>query len=148
MKWNEKCILELTHHNLFESTDHRSRFVDLLSCYMETPFFTKGLCKCMYLAAWTDDTFNEFLGILNSVVIDGTKSLRLMKENADVLYQTYEGNDAEIYRLSSAFLADAPYQAPDFSLMDPDCAYIIRRALLASRYIDDLPNPHDPLLSA
>lgn len=147
MKWNEKCILELTHHNLFESTEHRSRFVDLLSCYWESPFFSKGLCKCMYLAAWTDDTFNEFLDMLNSVVIEGAKSLRMMKENADVMYNTYKGTGAEMYRISSAFLSDAPYQVPDFSLMDPDGAYIIRRALLASRYIDDLPNPHDPLLS-
>ena len=75
MKWNEKCILELTHHNLFESTEHRSRFVDLLSCYWESPFFSKGLCKCMYLAAWTDDTFNEFL--------EGLKNL---DEN---LYETF-----------------------------------------------------------
>ena len=42
MNWNEKCLMELTHHNLFEDNAHRLRFRDLLSCYFTAPFFTKG----------------------------------------------------------------------------------------------------------
>ena len=42
MNWADKCMLELTHRNLFEDDGHRSRFKDLLDCYSAAPFFTKG----------------------------------------------------------------------------------------------------------
>ena len=50
MKWFEKCLLELTHHNMFESTEHRNRFLDLITCYYQAPFFTKGLCKLPFIS--------------------------------------------------------------------------------------------------
>ena len=47
--------------------------------------------------------------------------------------------DAEIFRLSNSFLNDTPYQAPDFGIIDPEGAYIIRQAIKAGNYIDELP---------
>ena len=116
MKWFEKCLLELTHHNMFESTDHRSRFLDLISCYFSAPFFTKGLAKCMYLSSWDDEHF-----------------IFLAKQ--------CEGNDAEVFLLSAAFLLDTPYRTPDYTALDPEVAYKLRKAIVAGKYIDDLPDP-------
>ena len=73
MNWNEKCLLELSHHNLFESTDHRQRFRDLIDCYFTAPFFTKGLCKCIYIASWDDEHFIEILAMLNDLTASGAK---------------------------------------------------------------------------
>ena len=143
MKWYEKCLLELTHHNMFESTDHRSRFLDLISCYSDAPFFTKGLCKCMYLSSWDDEHFSIMLDTLNDLVIGANTSTSTMAEQGDVFSQTHDGTEAEIYRLSTAFLTDGPYTLPDMTALDPDCAYLIRQAIRAGSYIDDLPDPHE-----
>ena len=141
MKWYEKCLLELTHHNMFESTGHRERFLDLISCYYTAPFFTKGLCKCMYLSSWDDEHFGVMLDTLNSLIIGAEKDLRSMAEQGDVMSTQLTGGDAEIYKLSTAFLTGGEYILPDFTVLDPDSAHIIRRAILAGKYIDDLPDP-------
>ena len=52
MNWKDRCFLYLNEEKLFEDSEHRTRFWELLDCYGEQPFFTKGLCKCMYLSAW------------------------------------------------------------------------------------------------
>ncbi len=55
MNWYERCINELDRYNLFDNTAQRERFRDLISCYYEAPFFSKGLAKCMYLACWDEE---------------------------------------------------------------------------------------------
>ena len=42
----------LDQGNMFQDSGHRTRFKELLDCYADFPFFTKGLCKCMYLAEY------------------------------------------------------------------------------------------------
>ena len=141
MKWFEKCLLELTHHGMFESTDHRSRFLDLTSCYFNAPFFTKGLAKCMYLSSWDDEHFIFMLSTLNDMILDGAKSVRNMAEQGLALADAAESGDREIFLLSAAFLLNTPYRTPDYTVLDPDVAYKIRKAIIAGKYIDDLPDP-------
>lgn len=141
MKWFEKCMLELTHHNMFESTGHRSRFLDLISCYYTAPFFTKGLCKCMYISSWDEEHFLMMLDTLNDLTIEGVRNLRAMADQGDVFADRCEGADAQLFRLASAFLRGEPYTLPDVSLFDPDKAHILRRAIIAAAYIDELPEP-------
>ena len=110
MRWSDKCMLELTHHNLFENDEHRSRFRDLLECYSEAPFFTKGLCKCMYLSAWDNEHFAVMLDILNAMTINRQNNLDDMKDQGEVLEAAAENGEledassAEIWKLSNAFL--------------------------------------------
>lgn len=139
MNWDEKCLMELTHHNLFEDDAHRLRFRDLLNCYHTSPFFTKGLCKCMYLSAWDEEHFAVMLEVLNEMTLEGDRTLRTMKDQGEVLELELDGPDAEIFRLSNAFLNDTPYQIPDLGVMDPEAAHIIRQALKAGDAIDELP---------
>ena len=142
MFWNEKCLLELTHHNLFESTEHRNRFRELLDCYYEAPFFTKGICKCMYLASWDELHFMQILSILNEMMISDSAALQKMRENGEALSRQAEGYEENIYALSLSFLTNSYYELPDFSRIDPETAHIIRRSILAASFIDDLPDPH------
>ena len=146
MKWSEKCIMELTHRNLFENDGHRARFRDLLDCYCDAPFFTKGLCKCMYLSAWDQTHFTQILDVLNEMVLERDNALNLMRDNGMVLEQTArsEGDSttAGILEVSKAFLNETPYDRThlsDLEVNDPETAYIIKRGLLASQCIDDLP---------
>lgn len=139
MNWNEKCLMELTHHNLFEDNAHRLRFRDLLNCYYTSPFFTKGLCKCMYLSAWDEEHFAVMLQILNEMTLEGDRTLSMMKDQGEILVQNLEGSEAEIFKLSNAFLQDRRYNALDLGIMDPEGAHIINQALKAASYIDELP---------
>lgn len=139
MNWNEKCLMELTHHNLFENNEHRLRFRDLLNCYFTSPFFTKGLCKCMFLSSWDEDHFAVMLDILNEMTLEGARNLRMMRDQGEVMEKKLTGYEAEVFRLSNAFLNDAPYEMPDLGVMDPEGAHIIRQAVKAGEYIDDLP---------
>ncbi len=150
MKWSEKCMMELTHRNLFENDDHRARFRDLLDCYSSAPFFTKGLCKCMYLGAWDNPHFAQMLDILNEMVIEHDQSLGMMKDNGIVLENTAEGegdvSSAAILSLSNDFVNETPYdksQLDTLEVEEPEAAYIIKRALQAAQCIDDLPPIHE-----
>ncbi len=141
MRWDEKCLLELTHHNMFESTEHRNRFREILNCYYTAPFFTKGLCKCMYLGTWDDVHYADLMSIINLITIEGTRSLKTMADEGDAMSEQLTGADAEIYKLSTSFITNRPYTLPDLTMIDPEGAHIIRQGLLASKYIDDLPDP-------
>ena len=146
MNWADKCMMELTHRNLFENDDHRARFRDLLDCYCEAPFFTKGLCKCMFLGAWDNVHFAQLLDILNSMTIERSRHLAPMADNGMVLEKTArEEGDSEmvaILEISKDFLNETPYDRThlhDLEVNDPEAAYIIKRGLLAEQCIDDLP---------
>ena len=139
-------MMELTHRNLFENDDHRARFRDLLDCYCEAPFFTKGLCKCMYLSAWNQRQFTQLLDVLNETIIEHDDGLNLMRDNGMVLEKTArEEGDSEmvaILEISKDFLNETPYDRThlhDLEVNDPEAAYIIKRGLLAEQCIDDLP---------
>ena len=49
MNQKDACLLALDRAKLFENSGHRTRFKELMDCYSHFPFFTNGLCKCMYL---------------------------------------------------------------------------------------------------
>ncbi len=142
MLWSEKCMMELTHHNMFESSEHRLRFRDLVTCYYQAPFFTKGLCKCMYLSAWDEEHFEIMLAMLNELTIGGGRSLRPMREHGEVLEMSASPDEREIMKLSNAFIGSSEYRMPNIGDVSPDTAHILRRGLLAGSYIDELPDPH------
>ena len=146
MKWADKCMLELTHRNLFEDDGHRSRFKDLLDCYFAAPFFFFFFCKCMYLGAWDNVHFAMLLDILNEMTIERADHLEPMVDNGMVLEKTAEdtGDNAEaaIMNLSICFTSNVEFDRScldTLEVSDPDRAYIIKRALLAAQCIDDLP---------
>ena len=149
MKWSEKCIMELTHRNLFENDDHRAPFRDLLDCYCDAPFFSKGLCKCMYLSSWDQKQFTQILDVLNEMILDRGNAMNLMMDNGMVLEQTArdEGDctTVAILEVSKTFLDEVPYdrnRLKEREISDPETAYCIKRGLLAAQCIDDLPPVH------
>ena len=93
----------------------------------------------MYLSSWDDEHFVVMLDILNQMTLEGDKNLHQMKDQGEILELQMEGYEAEVFKLSNAFLNDTAYDVPDLGVMDPEGAHIIRRALLAAQYIDELP---------
>ena len=150
MKWTEKCILDLAHHNLFEDDGHRRRFHDLLDCYFEKPFFSKGICKCMYLSSWDDEHFIMMLETLNSTMIEKDFDLKLMRDQGQILQSEARAQrdevSEEVWKLTNSFVGGKPYDRsglPSLEIDFPEAAYMIKRAIQAAALIDELPPLHN-----
>lgn len=137
--WINECLNALAKDHLFESSEHRTRMKELLDCYSSYPFFSRGLCKCMYLSAWDEDHFSILLETLNDLALGKEPDTRDMSIRGDALAEEQTDGEYDVYRLSIAFLENLPYEAPHPASIPPQQRYIIERALKASQIIDRLP---------
>lgn len=83
MSKSESYVSALEEKGLFVSSGHKTRFKELVDCYGSYPFFTKGLCKCMYLSAWDEEHFAMILQVLSDLAIGrerNTEEMRLQGE--------------------------------------------------------------------
>lgn len=138
MGWKENCLAALDAAKLFENSGHRTRFKELMDCYSNYPFFTKGLCKCMYLSAWDDEHFAVMLETLMDMSLGREQDTKDMQVKGDALAE--ERNDGEyyVYLLSGTFLEDKPYTLPEDADIPQEIRYIIDRAIRASAVIDEV----------
>lgn len=138
MNWKEKCLSALDSEKMFEDSRHKTRFKELVDCFSHQPFFTKGLCKCIYLSAWDDEHFCVMVEMLNELSLGRETDTEEMSIKGDALAEEEERDEAQVYRLSIAFLENQPYSKDIISSVSPETAYIIRRALQAAAIIDQL----------
>lgn len=128
----------LDNENMFEDSGHRTRFKELLDCYADFPFFTKELCKCMYLSAWDEEHFCVMLEVLTDMSLGGDSNTREMRVKGEALAE--EQHDAEyyVYQLSNAFLDGTLYSLPEETEIPAQINHIISRALRAGELIDQV----------
>ena len=138
MSFTTECITALDEEGLFESSGHKTRFKELLDCYGDYPFFSKGLCKCMYLSAWDEEHFCVILEILSVMALGRDKTTEEMRDNGDSLVSEQTTDEYYVYLLSNAFLEDAPYRLPDNADIRPSTRHIIFQALRAAEVIDSI----------
>lgn len=134
----ERYFSILDNENMFEDSGHRTRFKELLDCYGDFPFFTKGLCKCMYLSAWDDEHFCILLEILTDMSLGRDTNTKEMRVKGEALAE--ERHDAEyyVYQLSNAFLDNVPFHLPETADIPRETAHIISRAQKAAGLIDQI----------
>lgn len=138
MNWKEKCLAALDAEKMFENSKHRTRFKELLDCYSSFPFFTKGLCKCMYLSTWDENHFNIMLEALTDLSLGKEQNTEEMRDKGDVLAEEQKDGEYYVYQLSNAFLDDSAFYLKDSDSIDPEIKYIIQRGLIAAAIIDAL----------
>ncbi len=138
MDWKENCFAVLDEERMFEDSAHRTRFKELMDCYSGFPFFNKGVCKCMYLAAWDDEHFAIMLETLSDMSLGKDRDTTEMSIKGDALAEEQDGSEYYVYRLSLSFLSGQPYRFGVSSDMTHEVRYIIRRALQAAAIIDKL----------
>ena len=138
MEWKDRCFLYLDEEKLFEDSGHRTRFWELLDCYGEQPFFTKGLCKCMYLSAWDEEHFAIMLETLTSMSLGRETNTEDMRLHGDTLAQVQPDEEYYVVQLSNAFLDDKPFSLPDNASLEPKQQHIINQALKAASVIDNI----------
>lgn len=146
MNWKEEYIAALDGAKLFENSGHRTRFKELLDCYGGFPFFTKGLCKCIYMSAWDEEHFAIMLETLTDMSLGRERGTGEMTAKGDSLAIEHT-NDGEyhLYQFSIALLNDLPWK-PDPDAVFPDnYRYIIAQTLKAAAVIDqaDIQHPKE-----
>ena len=136
MSWSDVCTNLLDKESLFENQGHKERFREAVKCYENCVFFTKGLCKCLYLASWDMEHFVMILETLNGLVARREKNLKDMKITGEQLADEMKGDERYIMELSVAFVGEEPYCLEDGSEIGEDVKYIINQALKAGVLID------------
>lgn len=138
MEFKEQCIQALEEKKLFEDSGHKTRFKELMDCYSNYPFFCKGLCKCMYLSAWDEEHFAIMLGILTELALGREKNTEEMRRQGEELAMEHMDGNSYIYQMSNAFLDGRKYELPRDTQIEPEFAYIIRKAQEAAEVIENI----------
>lgn len=137
MDWKRECFSALDKAKMFEDSGHRTRFKELVDCFSGYPFFTKGLCKCIYLSAWDEKHFCVMLETLTELSLGRETNTKEMSVKGEDLADEQTDEEYYIYQLSIALLNDLPYEFPPVKL-SRDIEYIIRRALSAADIVEQL----------
>lgn len=138
MNLKDTYLSALDTADLFESSAHRTRFKELLDCFSGYSFFSKGLCKCMYLSAWDDEHFVIILEILNAMALGKDPNTNEMRINGDILAEEQTNGEYYVYLLSNAFLDNKSFHLSENAKIEPENRYIIEQALKASEIIDSI----------
>ena len=138
MSKSEQYLSALDEKGLFVSSGHKTRFKELVDCYGAYPFFTKGLCKCMYLSAWDEEHFAMLLEILSDLAIGRERDTQEMRLQGDVLAGQQKGGEYYVFQLSNAFLDGAQFVLKGDEEISEQIRYIIRQALKAEQVIDSI----------
>ncbi len=131
------CVAALEKGAMFENEDHRFRFSELMSCYSGSPFFSRGLCKCMYLSAWDDEHFLILLDMLNDMTLSKSRSTQEMSDNGTMMADAAEGYERLVIQMSDAFLHNREFTIPDVDIPEPGLR-ILQQGLEAAKIIDSI----------
>ena len=137
MGWKDQCVAALDEEKLFENSEHRTRFLELMDCYGGYPFFTKGLCKCMYLSAWDEEHFAILLETLMRMSLGREQNTEDMEANGEALAREEDGDEQKMYLLSCEFLEGKPCSI-DLDTVSDNTAYVMKQALKAAEIIEKL----------
>ena len=138
MSKSEQYLSALDEKGLFVSSGHKTRVKELVDCYGAYPFFTKGLCKCMYLSAWDEEHFAMILEILSDLAIGRERDTQEMRLQGDVLAGQQKGGEYYVFQLSNAFLDGEQFVLKGDEDISEQIRYIIRQALKAEQVIDSI----------
>lgn len=137
MNWKEKCFAALDAEKMFEDSGHRTRCKELIDCFSGYPFFTKGVCKCVYLSAWDEKHFCVMLETLTDLSLGKETTTKEMSVKGDALAEEQTDDEYYVYQLSISLLEGKPYHISS-SEIGAETRYIIQRALKAAEIIDRL----------
>ncbi|MCD8222355.1 MAG: hypothetical protein LUD07_09310 [Clostridiales bacterium] len=143
MNWKEEYIAALDEAKLFENSGHRTRFKELLDCYGGFPFFTKGLCKCIYMSAWDEEHFVIMLETLTDMSLGRERNTGEMTAKGDSLaIEHTEDGEYYLYQLSIALLNNQPWELDPHAALSDDYRYIVTQTLKAAEVIDQADIEH------
>ena len=138
MSKSEQYLSALDEKGLFVSSGHKTRFKELVDCYGAYPFFTKGLCKCMYLSAWDEEHFAIILGVLTDLALGRERDTEEMRIQGEAMAEEHMGGEYYVYQLSNAFLDNREFELEEGVELSEEFEHIITQALKAEKAIDQV----------
>lgn len=114
MSWRLHCIEELDRYHCFSSAFQKSRFIEMYDKVKYQPFFTKGLCKCLFLSAWDQEHTTVMQNMLQELMDQKAHSLDYMIESGKAKSETNHTYESAMYQLATFFLTH-PGETPDES---------------------------------
>ena len=138
MSKSEQYLSALDEKGLFASSGHKTRFKELVDCYGAYPFFTKGLCKCMYLSAWDEEHFAIILGVLTDLALGRERDTEEMRIQGEAMAEEHMGGEYYVYQLSNAFLDNREFELEEGVELSEEFEHIITQALKAEKAIDQV----------
>ncbi len=142
MTLSERYIEALDAADLFESYGHKTRFKELMDCYSQYPFFSTGLCKCMYLSAWDDEHFMVMVEMLNSMAIGQEEDTEDMCIEGEMRAEDYQADQADgeafVYHLSSSFLNGTKFGLQGLEKLPESYQYLVKKAVEAEAVIEGI----------
>lgn len=134
----QEYVSALEEANLFENSEHMTRFKELMDCYSDYPFFTKGLCKCMYLSAWDEEHFAIMLQTLNDMALGKEQNTDDMRFQGELLAEEHVDGEYYMYHLSCALLDGRTFLPQEYQNVNDHYRYIITKGLKAAEVIEQV----------
>lgn len=142
MNWKDKCLPALDAGKVFENSAHRTRFTELMDCFSDYPFFTKGLCKCMYLSSWDEEHFLIMLQTLTDMALEKERDTEDMRIHGDILAdenaEAKAAGEAYMYQMAGTFLEGRKFDPKGMEQLPEKYQHIVRRGMEVAEIIDEL----------
>ncbi len=106
MAWKEKCFRSLMDAKLFLSTAHMERFKELWKVLKKQPFCTKGMCKCLFMAAWDQEHYQFLKDTVDEMIARKDTDTSYMLEKGRVVLDNVALSERELFKLSIHFLEE------------------------------------------
>ena len=105
MDWKNKVVDALIEGDCFFSTFQKMRFIQLFNELKDEPFFSKGFCKCVFLAS-CDQEHTDFLKkVVDKLISMDAKNTDYMLKLSDEHASSLKANEKVLFRLSDDFLS-------------------------------------------
>lgn len=114
MDWRDYCVEKIANQRCFVSAMHKKRFIEMFNMVQNEPFFTKEICKCLFLAAWERSYTNDMEKLLQELIDEKVMDAKGLQGRRN--FRSVTPNEKEIAKLANEFL-DHPGKTPDESCL-------------------------------
>lgn len=116
MAWKNDCLRSLMDADLFLSRAHMERFEETWKVLKEQPFCTKGMCKCLFLAAWDQEHYQFLKDTVDEMMAKKETDTSYMLEKGRIILGNVALSERKLFKLSILFLEEEG-KTPDESCL-------------------------------
>lgn len=115
MGWKEKCTLDLMRRDLFLSVVHLERFQNMFELVKDQAYFTRGVCKCLFLMTWEPGKAQQMKTIFEEMNEQENPKIEYLIQKSDEMFQN-TGCDRAMKNLFLDFLLNED-ETPDENVL-------------------------------
>ena len=105
MDWKNKVVDALIKGDCFFSTFQKMRFIQLFNELKDEPFFSKGFCKCVFLASCDQEHTDFFKKVVDKLISMDAKNTDYMLKLSDEHASSLKANEKVLFSCQMIFCA-------------------------------------------